>query len=282
MRKLQLIVPLAALAAAAAVAGCGGGSDNGSSAAKASVTYTKAGKFTVPKTVSGGLVEVSLKNQDTKAPHTAQLVQVKGGHSTQEAIKFLSSNSDKTPEWIRGQGGPSAAPGQTTTATVNLPAGQYIVTDLGGPGSSGPPATAPVKVSGGSQGDLPSTATTVTGQEKGKDKYAWNVSGDLKSGDNDITFKSEGDEAIHLLGAFRINGKHSNAEITKALEGGGPPPYVDQQSFTSTSILDGGKSQVTDLHLTKPGTYVLFCPLTDRDGGKPHFAEGMITQVTVK
>jgi hypothetical protein len=272
---------VAALAAAAAVAGCGGSSDS-SSAAKASVTYTKAGKFTVPKAITGGLVDVSLKNQDTKAPHTAQLVQVTGGHSTQEAIKFLSANSDKTPEWIRGQGGPSAAPGQTSTATVNLPSGQYIVTDLGGPGSSGPPATAPVKVNGGSTGDLPSTDTTVTGESKGKDKYAWNVDGDLKAGDNQITFKAQGKEAIHLLGAFRINGKHSDSEIAKALEGGGPPPYVDQQSFTSTSILDGGLSQVTDLHLTKPGTYVLFCPLTDRDGGKPHFAEGMLTQVTVK
>ena len=282
MRKLQLIGLSAALVVAAAVvAGCGG-SDSSSEPAKVAVTYTKDGKFTVPKTVSGGLVELSLKNQDSKAPHTAQLVQVTKGHSTQEAIKFLSAQSDKTPEWIRGQGGPSAAPGQTSTATVNLPSGQYIVTDLGGPGSSGPPATAPVKVSGGSDGDLPSTDTTVTGQEKGKDKYAWNVDGDLKAGENQITFKSEGDEAIHLLGAFRINGKHSDSEIAKALEGGGPPPYVDQQSFTSTSILDGGRSQVTGLHLTKPGTYVLFCPLTDRDGGKPHFAEGMLTQVTVK
>jgi hypothetical protein len=282
LRKLHLIATAAVLVAAALVAGCGSSSSSSSSAAKASVTYTKAGKFTVPKTISGGLVEVSLKNQDTKAPHTAQLVQVTGGHSTQDAIKFLSANSNKTPDWIRAQGGPSAAPGQTAKATVNLPNGTYVISDLGGPGSSGPPATASVKVSGGSQGSLPSTDTTVTGAEKGKDKYAWDVAGNLKTGDNQITFKAEGKKAIHLLGAFRINGKHSNGEIVKALEGGGPPPYVDQQSFTTTSILDGGLSQVTDLHLTKPGTYVLFCPLTDRDGGKPHFAEGMLTQVTVK
>jgi hypothetical protein len=279
LRKLHLIGLLAALAAATVVAGCGGGSSS-SEPAKVSLTY-KDGKFDVPKSIDGGLVEVTLKNQD-KAPHAAQLVQVTGGHSTTEAIKFLSSNSDKTPEWIRGEGGPSAGPSASGTATVNLPAGQYIVTDLGGPGSSGPPASAPLKVNGGSEGDLPSTDTTVTGQEKGKDKYAWNVDGDLKSGQNQLTFKSEGDEAIHLLGAFRINGKHSDAEIAKALEGGGPPPYVDQSTFTNTTILDGGKSQVTDLNLAKPGTYVLFCPLTDRDGGKPHFAEGMITQVTVK
>jgi hypothetical protein len=281
LRKLHLIGPLALLAiAATAVAGCGGGSSD--KAATASITYTKDGKFQLPKSIDGGLVELSLKNQDSKAPHTAQLVQVAGGHSNQEAIKFLSANSDKTPDWIRAEGGPSAAPGQTGAATVNLPAGNYIVTDLGGPGSAGPPATAPVKVSSGSEGDLPSTDVTVTGAEKGKDKYGWELSGDLKKGTNQITFDSQGKEAIHFLGAFRINGKHSNGEIVKALESGGPPPYVDQQSFTSTSILDGGLSQVTDLTLNKPGTYVLFCPLTDRDGGKPHFAEGMLTQISVK
>jgi hypothetical protein len=279
LRKLHLIGPLVLLAiVATAIAGCGGGGSD--KAATASITY-KDGKFQLPKSIEGGLVDLTLKNQD-KAPHAAQLVLVQGGHSTQEAIKFLSANSDKTPDWIRAEGGPTAGPSGTSTATVNLPAGTYVVTDLGGPGSSGPPATAELKVNGGSEGDLPSTDVTVTAAEKGKDKYGWDVSGDLKKGTNQITFDSQGKEAIHFVGAFRINGKHSDAEIAKALESGGPPPYVDQSTFTNTTILDGGTSQVTDLSLAKPGTYVLFCPLTDRDGGKPHFAEGMLTQISVK
>jgi len=36
----------------------------------------------------------------------------------------------------------------------------------------------------------------------------------------------------------------------------------------------------TSLTLTA-GQYVVFCPLTDRNGGKPHFLQGMLKTVTV-
>jgi hypothetical protein len=39
---------------------------------------------------------------------------------------------------------------------------------------------------------------------------------------------------------------------------------------------------VTKLELSKPGRYVLFCPLTDREGGKSHDQEGLLTTVEVK
>ena len=54
-------------------------------------------------------------------------------------------------------------------------------------------------------------------------------------------------------------------------------------SFMTGQILrvDGGKSLSAVLTFSKPGTYLLFCPLKDRDGGKPHFLEGMIKKVTI-
>ena len=65
-------------------------------------------------------------------------------------------------------------------------------------------------------------------------------------------------------------------------ENGPPPSYVDQSVNYSTSVLDGGKSETTQLMLPKPGKYIFLCHLTDRDGGKPHFAEGLITKVNVQ
>ena len=46
---------------------------------------------------------------------------------------------------------------------------------------------------------------------------------------------------------------------------------------------DSGRrhSQTTTLDLKKPGQYIFFCPLTDRDGGKPHDQEGLLTVETV-
>ena len=60
------------------------------------------------------------------------------------------------------------------------------------------------------------------------------------------------------------------------------PLAIDPTSFASTAALDSGTSQVTTISFSKPGTYVIFCPLHDRDGGKPHFEEGLLKTVDVK
>ena len=118
----------------------------------------------------------------------------------------------------------------------------------------------------------------------GKDKYRWDLSGSgLKPGVQNITFVSKGKTALHLIGAFRLSGPASNAQILKALKSNGKPPkFVDQSSFTESAVLDGGKSQTVQYALKSPGTWVLFCPISDREGGKPHFEEGLLKQVTVK
>lgn len=274
------------LVPALALAACGS-SNKASKPTKAAITITQAGKSTkyaVPKSIKGGLVELTVTNQ-AKGPQTAQLVKVEGNHSTAEALKVVNSNSDKTPSWVRGEGGVTAPEGKSAKGTLNLPAGKYIVTGLGGPGASGPPGHAEFTVAKGKDGDLPSTPSTVEAASTGKDKYQWKLSGSaLKVGTNDVTFKSRGKNAIHFIGAFRVTGNPSQAEILKALktQNGPPPKFVDQSSFDTTAVLDGGLSQTTPLSINKPGKWVLFCPLTDRDGGKPHFEEGLLKTVDVK
>lgn len=272
---------------AVAVAGLGlaacGGNDKTS---KLSVTITEAGKkasYDVPATTDGGLVDLELQNKG-KAPHGAQLVRLEGNHTAQEALKVIGSNSEKTPEWLRAEGGiGAAAPGKTAKATLNLTAGKYLVVDAG-PAVNGPPAYKEFTVKGGKQGDLPSTDTTITAANPAKDKYSWQVSGPLKAGDNQVTFVSKGMEAIHLIAAIRIaKGNPTKSQIIKAFKAQGPPPGADMSSPPFFSpVIDGNKSQVTPLQLSKPGKYILFCPLSDREGGKSHFEEGMLTTVTVK
>jgi hypothetical protein len=247
----------------------------------------KAAKYTVPATTKGGLVELSFKNNVAGGPpHAAQLVRIVGSHTPQEALKNLASNSNKTPAWLRAEGGVGpVAPNTAGTATLDLPAGKYVVADLGGPGASGPPAYAPFTVTAGPTGPLPSAPTTVKAAQTAKDKFAWQLSGTpLKVGANVVTFDSGGKQALHFVGFFKIKGKVSKAQLIKGLKSNGPPPpFVDQNSFFNTAVLDGGKAENTQLVARSgPGTYVLFCPLTDRDGGKPHFEEGLLKTVTVK
>jgi len=272
------------LPAALALGACGSSSKSSqSNTLKVSISDSgQTAQLALPSSTKGGLTKVSLTNNG-KAPHTLQLVRVEGGHTTSEAYKIVNGNSNTSPSWLRAEGGVSStAPGQTNSATLTLPAGKYLVTELGGPGSNGPAPQAEMNVTSGSSGNLPSAPATVTAAAPAKDKYQWQISG-LHAGHNELTFKSEGPNALHFLGAVRIKpGQNpSLAEIQKSFAANGPPPFADLTSFAETAILDGGKSQVTSLDL-KPGTYVFFCPLTDRDGGKPHTAEGLLTKYTIK
>jgi hypothetical protein len=226
-------------------------------------------------------VEVSLTNEG-KAPHGVQFIRVEGNHTGQEALEEISGESEKAPDWIRAEGGIGRVEGgETGTATVNLQAGNFLITDAAT--FEGKPATAEMKVTEGDEGDLPSTDGTVTAEETGKDKYAWEVSG-LKAGKQQITFNSEGETAIHLIIAVPVKGKAPPlSQIKKDFSKEGPPPsYIDFEEAQTSAILDGGLSQTTTLDLKKPGQYIFFCPLTDRDGGKPHDQEGLLAVETVE
>jgi hypothetical protein len=299
MRKLPLpLILIALLIGALALSACGSSKKKSSSANTSSssssagqpttlsISATEQGKkanYSAPASTKGGLVAVTFQNNG-KAPHSAQLVKVDGNHTAREVLKAIGGNSTKTPSWIHGEGGPgNTNPGQTSTSTDILPAGKYLIVDGGN--MNGPPGYTKLSVTAGPSGSLPSTGTTLTATAPAKDKYKWQISGPLKAGQNQVTFTSKGGkDAIHLIAAARVTGNPSKAQIAKAFERNGPPPkFIDQKSFTSTSVLDGtNKSEVTQLSLAKPGKYVIFCPLTDRDGGKPHLAEGLLTTVDVK
>jgi hypothetical protein len=292
--RTPLGVVVIALVAALTLSACGsskkktnssGAGTSGAVAANLDVSLAETGKtakYTVPRTVKGGLTTLTFANKG-KAPHAAQLILIKGNHTAQEAIKQVASQNNKTPDWLRAEGGlGQVGPGQTGDASLVLDPGKYLVVDAGG-GGSGPPAYSPLTVTAGSPGPLPATPTTVTAAQAGKDKYRWDLSGDLKAGKSTVTFVSKGKTALHFLGAFRLIGSPSKAEIIKGLKSNGKPPkFVDQTSFFNTAVIDGGKSQTTPLQLRNPGKWVLFCAITDRDGGKPHFEEGLLKTITVK
>jgi hypothetical protein len=249
-------------------------------------TITESGKsagFSGPTKIQGGIVQLRLTNQG-KQPHGLQFGLLEGGHTAAQALAVLGGSSNKTPSWLRAEGGVSVvAPGQTGTATVDLPVGKYFAVDLAslGGGGGGPPAVTSVTVAGSGSGQsLPATSATVTAANPANDRYDWQISG-LHAGLNQITFASKGKEALHLISAVRLKGNPPLSQIEKALSSNGPPPaFVDSSVSAQSAALDGGKSQVATLNLP-PGEYVFFCPLHDRDGGKAHFAEGLIKKVKI-
>jgi hypothetical protein len=263
------------------IAGCGGSDDVSATALNVSIAEQgKTASFSVPKSVKGGLVELTLDNKG-KAPHGVQLIRYTEGHSAEDVLKEISGENEKTPDWILAEGGiGSVAGGESQSATLNLEPGNFVVVDAAALfGEGGKPATAELKVDEGESGDLPETPGTVVAEETGEDEYAWDVSG-LKAGTNEITFDSQGDEALHIILAVPLKGKVPPlSTIKKELgqENGPPPSYIDFEEAQSTAVIDGEKSQTTELELEKSGKYLFFCPFTDRDGGKSHDQEGLLS-----
>src|ERR1700694_694267 len=141
----------------------------------------------------------------------------------------------------------------------------------------------PPRAPAGAPAPVPPAATTITAAAPSPNRYRWQISGPLKVGANAVRFVSEGASAVHELTAVRLPGNGYAAQFVKALEGTGPPPsFVHRTTTQQTALLDRGQSLLTTLTFARPGTYVFFCHLSDRSGGRPHFAEGLLSTVVVR
>src|ERR1700736_1562262 len=97
----------AILVGTAILTGCGGSGGTKTSSSTASTPSTtpttlalsiseigKASKYAGPASVKGGVVTVQLTNNG-KGPHGAQLIRIDGGHTIEEAVKSIASESHK-------------------------------------------------------------------------------------------------------------------------------------------------------------------------------------------
>ena len=292
-RRYVVPIILTASLTAAGLTACGDDKkDKSSTASKAttlSITTADAGKkrfsMQVPKSIEGGLVKITFTNA-SKVKHDAQLVRLDGGHTLDEALKITSGDKVVLPDWLHVEGGvASTPPGQTSTATVKLPAGDYGVID--DDSDNGPPpaafgAKATFKVTGDNGGEITDTTAKIVAKDKGDDEFEW-VTTNLKPGKNELTFDNASKE-IHLVIAAPIVGKATLADVKKFLgemNSSGPPPLGFDKAV-GTSILDGKKKLTTSVNLPK-GRTALICFLTDRDGkGKAHYEEGLLKEVDIK
>lgn len=289
------LTALAALTLAVA-AGCGEDEDEGGGGGAkpktASIEITEAGKnrfrFTVPASVPAGVVRLDFKNS-TKQAQEAQIVGIDGNHTIEEALKEVINNDEEgapIPPWLHGAGGVGhTEPGQSSSATQTLgkEGRRYYVVSSENEGENAPSpsergAVAELKVQGtAAAAELPPAPARITAKD-----YTFEVSG-LKPGKNTIEFDNSGRELHHALALPFAKGA-TFAEVKKALtaerEPKGPPP-VDFRNAAGTAVIDGGTKQVTTVDLKK-GKYALVCFITDRKGGPPHVAKGMVTETEIR
>jgi len=267
----------------------GGGSAESSETTAVTFETTEPAKGRVaidgPQEIEAGVVEITLKNLG-KGRHDAQILRVEGNRTADEVISssIASEEGAPIPEWITDGGGHAAVPGgESATVTEVLQPGTYYVLDgESAQGSETPNArkggVAKFEVTGeATTAELPETDATITAKD-----FSFETAG-IKPGANRLTFENTGKQLHHVL-ALPIN-KGSTIEDVKKFatsegEPDGPPP-VDFENGVATAVIDGGQAQVAELEFKK-GKYALLCFITNRQGGPPHVAMGMVDELDIK
>jgi hypothetical protein len=265
--------------------GCGNDDDGGDATAAQA-----APAITLTTTEQGGRVQLDLSGSprpglnvvryrnDAKAEHEAQLLRVRGERSEREVVAGLraASAGKFIPSWLRAAGGASPlGPGELSRAEVVLRPGTYYAVDLEEDSfEAGGIVKFEVPEGAGTPGGLPAAKGTVTAYD-----YGFRAKG-LQSGKNLVRFDNEGREIHHVIAVPMLPGK-TLAEVRRFMRTEKGPPPIKFDQMVGTSAIDSGGSENAELQL-KPGKYALLCFVSDRDGGPPHVAQGMIGEAVVR
>lgn len=286
---------LGAAAAAALVAGCGGDDDEAATEQPAPTSFpieaTSEGPnelaFEFPATVEAGLVTLTLTNSDDR-PRSAGIMRIVGDHTVDDVREAIAEEGGPIPSFIQDGGGvPAVEPGESASVTQVLAPGRYALLDDESSGDG--PANAELGAQGeftvtgpASDAELPAQPATVTATDDGEDEYGFDFAG-LTAGVNEVRFENTGEELHHAL-FFPIREGVTIDDVATALASDAPPegpPPVDFAAGTGTQVIDGGIAQNLSLDLD-PGRYAVVCFVQDRDGGKPHVADGMIEELAIE
>lgn len=296
-----LVSTVVALSMGVFAAGCGDDDEDDAASSEPAtptafeITATAEGSdskaLEFPSTVEAGLVTVTLRNED-EDPRSAQLIRVEGDHTVDDVLEIIDAEEpQEIPAWMQDGGGLGAvAPGESAGATQVLAPGKWVVWDDeggdGGPSNSELGAKGEFTVTGTAPDvELPAQEATVTATDEGEDEnkeYDFEFQG-LTAGTNEVRFENTGDELHHAL-FFPMNEGATIQEVEEAFaseeEPEGPPP-VDFENSVGTTVIDGGIAQNISLDLDA-GRYAVVCFITDREGGEPHAAKGMLKELEVE
>ncbi len=298
--RAPAILALGTAAAAAAGLAAGGGTDGGHAAAAAGSASARgpakvafevrrqgASRWALraPARVRAGLVELTLRVPAGRTTHDAQLIRVEDGHTIEDVLEVLATQGAAIPAWARLAGGVGQTDGRAVGRAVQrLQPGRYVVADTDEPegddvksyAESG--AIATFTVTGApTRAKLPRARATITASE-----YAFS-SRRLRAGRVRVALRNAGRQPHHVIAfPYRRGVRLADVKAFFADEGGasGPPP-VDFSGAFRTAALEGTQAQLVDLDLRR-GRYALVCFLSDRGGGPPHMAKGMISEAVVR
>jgi hypothetical protein len=233
-----------------------------------------------------GWVTIKLVNQDAMLPHQAQLFRLHDGTSVDAFTSALMSPAGEgaVVPLADPVGGPNAISGSTPVTTyVQLDPGATYMVICAIPAPDGKPHYAHGMIGHFNVAQAAGTATrpqpksTIT-----LSNFSFGVPDDV-DWSQPIDVANKGTEPHELVVVGAAPGKTLD-DVKAALQAppgtapAGPPPYV---FLGGVGAIAPGSDQVFQPQVPS-GNYLLVCFITDPATGKPHFALGMITPITVK
>jgi hypothetical protein len=232
--------------------------------------------FDAPDSIPTGVTTIHLENHGVDLHHV-WLVRLDSGYTAQDYIKSVAAH-DPLPAWATFLGGPNPpAPDESASATIDLPPGHYLLTCLV-PASDGVPhimkgMVRPLTVTGMySAAPLPRADVTMTLVD-----YGFELSHPLAAGTQVIRVHNAAAQ-LHEVFLTRLAPGKSIGDL---------PIWVDKRTGAPPALPLGGVAPIPpgmEANFTvdlAPGEYGLICFVPDVGDGKPHFAHGMMRQITV-
>jgi uncharacterized cupredoxin-like copper-binding protein len=237
--------------------------------------------FEAPASIPAGATTFRIENAGKELHHVwlVKLEQGKTAGDYLQALGAVAKGEAPPPAWAVDVGGPQmGAPGALADGTVTLEAGNYVIV-CHIPSPDGQP-----HIAKGMYKPLTVTPNAAPAAEPKADvtmtlaDYGFAFSTPLTAGRHTIRIVNAA-EQFHEAFIVKLAPGKSVQDVLAWAEGGmkGPPPMMP---VGGTSGLAKGRSMQFTADFAE-GEYGLLCFLPDAKDGKPHFAHGMVKQITV-
>lgn len=242
--------------------------------------------FDAPESIAGGLTQINFKNASAQEDHVGELVRLNDGVTFDEFTTALASVEAEADAEAFGTlaGGPGAGPGGDSDLVLDLDPGQYVLLCFV-PNPEGVPHFAlgmiqelEVTEAPAEQPEPPVADVTV-----GLSDFAFDLPDTLPAGPTTLEVVNNGPQ-IHEMALVKVAEGLTYDELTAAMASEEPPPADAPPPFTIVGADVGmsvGEHGYVSADLSA-GTYALLCFVTDPDTGAPHFALGMVRELTVE
>lgn len=238
------------------------------------VTLTADGLEGVPEEFPGGAVEVSFTVDTEDEYASLDFTRVDEGTTVEQfAEEFVVVfEGGPFPDYVRSNAGVEGAGGETTTSTLLLEPGNYVVwyeSESTGDEIHGTAA----QVTEGSVTELPETDGEIVARD-----YAFDVD---VSGPGTITFRNDGPDQLHhaVLIDFGTNTPEAARQAIMPLlqsEGEEAPDVAGfdmsqvNPDFGGSAVFGPGAGGTFEADFVAGNTYGVVCFISDRAGGPPH------------